>query len=234
VTDAPQSPDASNQIDASRAVLERSQREAKPYDVTVCGFDFVVYPGVFSPRYFDSTPIFTDAIPVKRGQSVLEIGSGVGVTSVVMALRGASRVLAIDINAAAVANTAANAKRHGVEASVEARQGDVYSTLAPHERFDTIYWNLPFIYVEPGYRYRSVLERALYDPGYVQTGRYLGEARQHLAPGGRLLAGFADFGDFTRFEQLAHAHRWSIDELARGRGVEGGPVTFILYELRSQ
>lgn len=220
------------QIAASRAILDRSQQEGVPYDVNVCGIPFVVLPGVFSPRYFDSTQIFSSAIKIETGQTFLEVGCGAGATSVLMALRGASRVLAVDINEVAVKNTLDNIRRHRVEEVVETRQSDVFSAIEPSERFDAIYWNLPFIYVPEGYEYRSVLERALYDPDYVYTARFMSQAASHLEIGGRLFLGFADFGDIELLRHLANEFRWSLNAIARGSGAEGGPVTFILFECR--
>lgn len=51
--------------------------------------------------------------------SVLDVGCGTGVLSIVAALSGATSVRAIDIAAEAVAATAANAARNGVEGRIE-------------------------------------------------------------------------------------------------------------------
>lgn len=221
------------QIQASRHVLERSQVEKGPSEVEVCGLSFVVLPNVFSPRYFDSTRIFTPVIAARPAARFLEVGAGTGVTSIVVALHGAQRVLAVDINPTAVTNIALNAQRHNVEQTVEARQSDVFSAIRFDEQFDEIYWNLPFIYVQESYEYRSTLERALYDPGYKYTERFLSEARAYLAPDGRLLVGFADFGDIRLFDELAGRFKWSWKEVVREVGEEGGTVTFMLFELRT-
>ena len=51
--------------------------------------------------------------------SVLDVGCGTGVLSIVAALSGATRVRAIDIAAEAVAATSANAEANGVEGVIE-------------------------------------------------------------------------------------------------------------------
>ncbi len=218
------------QIADSRRILEQSQVSTVPYDVEVGGLSFVVEPGVFSPKYFDSTRLFSPRIQVRAGERFLEVGCGTGVTSVLVALRGAQRVVAVDINASAVENAKTNAHRHGVENVMSVKQSDVFSNIGD-ELFDTIYWNLPFIYIDRDYTYRSVLERALFDPGYEYTRRLLREGRSHLATGGRVLVGFADFGDLTLLESIAAEFCWGIKELSRDPGTEGRPVTFSLYEL---
>jgi release factor glutamine methyltransferase len=219
-----------DQIEASRAILESSQLEREPYAVDVCGSKFVVLPDVFSPKYFGSTPIFTGGIATSRGERFLEIGSGSGATAVVVARRGAS-VVAVDINPMAVKNTRLNAALHGVDNALDAREGDVFSGLVSGERFDSIYWNMPFIRVDAGYEYRSVLERSLYDPGYRYLNRFLSEARNHLADGGRVLIGFGDFGDIGALRDAACDFQYSMKELLRATSFEGNPVTFLLYEL---
>ncbi|SRR6266481_562750 len=219
------------QVAASREILVKNQAEKKPYRVNICGLEFIVQPGVFSPRYFNSTDIFSRNFPYRRDESFLEIGSGPGITSVLVALRGARSVVAVDINPKAVKNTQANALLHGVQNLVGVRVSDVFSSVSKHERFDTIYWNLPFIYVPANYSYRSVLERALYDPGYRYTQRFLRQAPRFLNKSGRLLVGFGDFGDMRTFFQLVGQVGYSIKELACESGQEGGTVSFILYEL---
>src|ERR1700691_2354352 len=116
-----------DQIEASRKILEASQNIRQPYWVTICGLRFIVNPGVFSPRYFGSTDIFSRHFPHRSGEQLLEIGCGTGITSVLAALRGASKVVAVDINPAAVKNALTNSSLHSVNHIVDARIGNVFS-----------------------------------------------------------------------------------------------------------
>jgi len=220
-----------DQVVASRKILKRCQREMSPYNIQICGRKFIVHLGVFSPRYFNSTDIFSRQFPYRRDEEFLEIGCGAGITSVLVALHGARKVVAVDINSKAVENTKANALLHGVSHLVSTQVSDVFSAVRCGEQFDTIYWNLPFIYVHPDYLYRSVLERSLYDPGYKYTRRFLEQAPRFLKDGGRILIGFGDFGDIDTLFQFADDLRYTIKELAYEKGEEGGTVAFILYEL---
>lgn len=215
----------------SLEVLLENGKATKPYEIEILGKDFVVLPGVFSPSFFDSTPIFTSAIPVRGGDEFLEIGAGTGITSVFAALKGAGRVVAVDINPNAVENVRANTELHGVEQIVTALEGDVYSTIGKGERFDSIYWNLPFIYADDEFEFRSVLERSLFDPGYRKTAEFLSSAGRFLKPRGRVYAGFGNFGDQRRFDQIVVNECFEIQELTREKGVEGQEVEFILFQL---
>jgi release factor glutamine methyltransferase len=219
------------QVTQSRRILEQSSRETDPYLVHILDREFVVFPQVFSPKYLGSTSLFTRSIPFRAGESFLEIGCGTGVTAVMAAKAGARKVVAVDISPEAVSNTVKNAELHGMTDIVDARLSDMFTAILPDERFDTIYWNMPFIYVDREYSFRSMLERSLFDPGYNMTRTFLHDAPRHLEKGGCLLVGFGDFGNVGEFIALSEKLGYSRRELTRGRDLEQQPITFILYEL---
>ncbi len=216
----------------SLEVLARNEKDSTPYPVNVLGKEFIVLPGVFSPKYFDSTPIFTENLPIRKGDKLLEIGAGTGITSVMAALKGASKVVAIDINAEAVRNVVENAKLHLVDNVVQARVGDVFSAIKPGERFNLIYWNLPFIYMQDEFVFQSTLERSLFDPGYQITRNFLSSAPRYLTNHGQIYVGFGNFGEIDMLNEIAGKLGYSLLEIVRRPGFEGVAVEFILYELR--
>lgn len=220
-----------NQIEASKKVLEESQREEFPYILRELGLELEVHKDVFSPKHFNGWRVFTKNFPEFRGEEILEIGCGHGATSLYLAKNGAQRVVAVDINPEAVRNTLNNAKRNSVE-NVDARVSDIYSSILEGERFDTIYWNTPFIYVPEDYEYESILERGLFDPGYRLTERFISEAEKYLKPDGRILFGTGNFGDVKRFEEIARKHGYSIRLVVKEDSIEINPVDFQLFELR--
>src|SRR6266498_5014789 len=146
------------QIASSLAVLRTSEREERQTEVEILGRRFVVLPGVFSPHYFDSTKLFSRFFPYRTENAFLEIGCGTGITSIFAVQGGAKHVLAVDINPRAVENAALNAILHGCEKAVETRQSDVFSNIRSEERFDTIYWNLPFIFVDEDFHFKTIGE----------------------------------------------------------------------------
>lgn len=223
-----------DQVTASRRQLLASQSGRFPRIVITGGQRYVLLRGVFSPEAFWSTRIFTSLLPFRSGQSFLEIGCGAGVTSVVAALQGASRVVAVDINRHAVENTALNGELHGVGDRLVAMRSNIFDALKVADRFDSIYWNTPFIWRPSTFRFRSQLERALFDPGYSLTSRFLRQAHARLAEGGRLFLGFADFGDTRRFMEITRHYGYRVDLLGTGVGHEGRRVTFQLFELISR
>jgi S-methylmethionine-dependent homocysteine/selenocysteine methylase/SAM-dependent methyltransferase len=82
------------------------------------------------------------------GRRCLDVGCGTGLLSVQLALDGAQRVDAIDINRRAVANTLANAFRNGVSERVTGAEVDLY-TYEPEERYDLVVSSLYQMPVDP-------------------------------------------------------------------------------------
>ncbi|MEV4616851.1 methyltransferase [Kitasatospora sp. NPDC049258] len=165
--------------------------------------------GVFAPTDSPSTGIALDllglscGLPGTRTGSLLEIGCGAGVIAVAAALAGCERVVASDINPAAVRNTELNAARHGVGGRVRAVQSDLFAALDPEERFDTIFWSSNYVMAPEGYHYEHVHERAYVDAGYRAHRRFLAEAPDRLRPGGRVLLHFSTRGDLVSLLRLA-------------------------------
>ena len=213
----------------TRRVLGRSQQEQFPYFTTVCGKEFIVYPNVFSPKYFLDTEFFAEHVNVKEGEDFLEIGPGTGVISVLTALRGARSVTCVDINPSAVANTEANAQLHGVVKNIRVYRGDVFSPLKPNQTFDVILWNTPFGYINN--KTLSILERSVFDPTYRSTKKFINGAKRHLKKNGRLLIGFSTtLGNISLLKNLLRTNGFKTKLLAETKSIEIYPVKFQLYQ----
>lgn len=218
-------------IDGTKKLIDESQKETGPYKIQVSGKEFVVLPNVFSPKYFGDSEFFFDVLPVRKDDFFLEIGPGTGLLSIAAAYKGAGKVVAVDINPDAVKNTQENIKLHNMEDKVEVRQGDVYGPIREDEKFDIIFWNLPFGLL-PEDAQINVLEKAAFDPGYKVTSRYVLEAKEHLKPGGRLLAGFSTtLGKMDILKEIAEKGGYRIEVLGSVDSKEVYPVKFELLEL---
>lgn len=96
---------------------------AGPGDVVV-----LVDPGrAFGSGSHPSTRLCAAALEehLAPGATVLDVGCGSGVLSVLAARLGAPRVLAVDVDAAAIEATRSNATANGVAERVEARLGSI-------------------------------------------------------------------------------------------------------------
>lgn len=191
-----------------------------PDSFTLLGREWTLHRGVFPSTLSGATEVLASIVPYPRGGSFLEVGCGTGVISVTAALNGCASVTALDINDKAVANTAANAERHGVSDRVRVQHSDMYTALKPEDRFDTIFWNVPWTYVEDDFALSTDLHSAVFDPGYRGQARYIAGARRHLADGGRLLLGTADLGDREQLDTIAEAAGARVELLRRVRRIE--------------
>jgi release factor glutamine methyltransferase len=115
---------------------------------TIAGVRLEVPVGVFHPGLLFSSTRFVarqlERVPM-HSASLLEVGCGAGLISVLAAQRGA-RVTALDINAAAVACTAANARNNGVV--VDAVVSDLFDALSPRS-FDIVVVTPPYFQADP-------------------------------------------------------------------------------------
>lgn len=217
--------------EGTKKVLNTSQREQFPYTTEVLGKTFIVNPNVFSPKYFRDTEFFAKHIAIKHGDEFLEIGPGTGVISVFAALRGAKRVVTIDINPDAVQNTKENASRHRVSKTVKVFQGDVYSPLGPNDKFDTIFWNVPFAYSEQ--TTNPDLEKSIIDPRYRRLKMFVKDSKKYLKQGGKLLIGFSStLGHISLLKRFVKEGGFKLRLLKEIRSKETYPVKFQLFEAK--
>ncbi|MGK5733880.1 methyltransferase domain-containing protein [Streptomyces sp. URMC 124] len=214
-------------LERSRQALVRTDR---PAAFTMCGREWDLLPEVFAPIYSPATGIALDFLGLAEPSaetgpsgapgalppgSLLEIGSGTGVVAITAALAGCARVVAADINPAAVLNTAANAARHGVSGRVRAVRSDLFDRLGGEEKFDTVFWSSNYVLAPPEYRPRTMHERAYVDPGYAAHRRFLEGAPGLLAPGGTVLLHFSSRGDVPALRRIADGCGRRLDVVRR-------------------
>lgn len=133
--------------------------------------------------------IVDDSICV--GRDVLEIGTGTGLISVVCALHGADKVVATDINPAAIANAKYNAAMLAEEMPIEVRtvstkSPSAFSVIKPGEKFHLIISNPPW---EDG-EIKQPADHAFYDPDFELMDTLLDGLPSHLHTGGRCLIAY--------------------------------------------
>ncbi len=155
-------------------------------EITILGRRFVVYPGVYNPHFsnwinFPSSEHLARHLSVRPEDQVLDVGTGIGVQAVFAALT-ARRVIATDINPAAVLCAAENARINGVAEVVEVRLGDTFEPVG-NERFDLVIWLPPSFFVDPTKSYQSGWMCGAH--GEVLD-RFCRQVSDHLNPGGRL------------------------------------------------
>ncbi len=160
----------------------------------IYGVPIACTPGVFNPKLMRTGEFFASHISasdISRDSTVLDLGTGSGVCAI-FAARQARRVLAIDINPAAVRCAAANALLNNLQTIMEVRQGDLYAPVGG-ERFDVILFNPPFLFGTP----TSELDQAWRSNDVAE--RFAEGLVRHLNPGGYALILLSTYSDMTRF-----------------------------------
>ncbi|MFH1104452.1 MAG: 50S ribosomal protein L11 methyltransferase [Actinomycetota bacterium] len=82
--------------------------------------------------------LLADALEVRRGDEVIDVGCGSGILSIVAARLGALRVFGVDKAPDVIDVASRNAARHGVSDIVTFLQGDLFAPLAQEVRADVI------------------------------------------------------------------------------------------------
>ena len=175
----------------------------------VLGHQFLVTPTVFNPKLPRTGAFFADFIESRRlgaEAEVLDMGTGSGVCAV-FAARHARRVVAVDINAAAVRCARLNAMLNHLEQRIEVRHGDLFAPVAG-ARFDLILFNPPFLRGRP----RDDRDRAW--RSYDIAERFAAGVRDHLKPEGSALLLLSSFGGARSFLEEFRRHEFAISIVA--------------------
>lgn len=134
------------------------------------------------------------------GKTLLDLGTGSGVLSLIALNSGAERSVATEINPYAIANASYNAKLLGFEEKMEVRlvsmnEQGAYSVIEESEKFDLIVSNPPQGTTKP----RTIYEFSYADPELAFLRSILEGLKNHLTPNGK--------GVFTLYDrglELAH------------------------------
>ena len=102
---------------------------------------FYTLPDVPAP--FVYSMYILEHMKILPGEEVLDIGSGSGILSI-FAADTAKRIVASDLSYSARENTRMNAKLHEVDHIIDARQGDLFSSVSRNELFDVIILSIDF------------------------------------------------------------------------------------------
>ena len=189
----------------------------------VNGLPFVVAPSVFNPKVLrtgDFLASLIDSRLMGHNCEVLDMGTGSGVCAV-FAAKYARRVVAVDINPAAVRCAEINALLNHLEHKIDVRHGDLFAAV-PGEHFDLILFNPPFLRGAP----RDDRDRAWRSSDVAE--RFAAGLGAQLKPGGAALVVLSTFGDGRFFLDEFCKHGLRISVLAERRFVNERLTVFRL------
>lgn len=188
------------------------------------GRPILVLPQVMNPVLFLTGEFLAGLLSpqwIAPHAAVLDMGSGSGICAV-GAAQWARRVVAVDINPAAVRCTRINALLHQFEDRVEVRQGDLFAPVQG-ERFDLILFNPPYLPGEP----RTEFERALWANDVIE--RFAAGLGQHLSADGAALVLLSSIADENSHLQSFTSRGFAVEVIARRHLIA---ETLTVYRLR--
>lgn len=218
-------------VEQTRTFLQ--QNKHKDWEKTIVeNKEFSIHPAVFNSSSFPSTAWFSSVVKkqVKGQGDFCEVGCGAGVESCLIALDNPNmKIVSTDINAFASENTKFNADRLGVGNMIEVTNGDVLDGVPSNKKFDSIFWALPFGFLDPGTNV-TLEEMQVFDPGYRAIRKFFKTAKDFLKPGGQLLIGFSsDLGNLELLEDLCKQADLKISTIAETEIQEKELVKFELF-----
>lgn len=169
--------------------------------------------GVFAPvraEYVDLVAAAlarrSEALRLGEGAVAFDVGTGTGVLAILLARAGA-RVVATDVEAAAVRCARENAARFGVSDRIEVLQVDLF----PPGRARLVVANPPWVPEEP----HGALDRAVYDPGGRLLSRLVLGLADHLDEHGEAWLVLSDLA-----ERLELRPAGAIETMVRDAGLD--------------
>ncbi len=175
----------------------------------VAGKPVLVLPQVFNPKLFRTGEFLAQSLNsdlIPAGSAVLDMGTGSGVGAV-FAAQWAGRVVAVDVNPAAVRCAQINALLNKVEDRVDVCQGDLFEPVKG-ERFDMVLFNPPFFRGEPA----SDLERALWSNDVME--RFAAGLKHHLTEGGHAVVVLSSDGDVAGWLRALRENEFAVETVA--------------------
>ncbi len=200
--------DAQRRIAWQEKIYQEHLRESE-VSVQFLGLTLVVGRDVLQPAPPEFNLLAASVLKeVRNSDAVLDMGTGSGVQAILAASR-ARRVLAVDVNPAAVLCARRNAARNGVADRIKVRRSDLFENVSG--RFDLILFDPPFRWTAP----RDLWERASADPGYATLQAFLRDSKKCLAKNGRIILHFGTSGDIPYLKRLIRQNGFRRKQLLK-------------------
>lgn len=193
-------------------------------EVEYLGKKFLVLPTVFWPSW-DSQALINN-YKINPGETVLDLCTGSGVIAIFSAIKGAKKVIALDINPLAVECTNENARRHNVEKIVDARVSNMFAALKDGEKFEVITMNPPFT----PHIASDFSEKTVWDDDLEVHKKFFENIKKYLKKNGRIYICHAKFGAIEEMKKMATEEGFSIKQIGETKVDEDR--IFYAFELK--
>ncbi len=213
---------AQHHLDTQAKEIAEMKARTEPFEKRLAGVNITVLPKVY-PGGIDSE-LMCSAIGDPTNKTVLDLCTGTGIVAVKMALSGANKVVAVDLNPEAVKNAKFNAKKLGL-GQVDARVGSLFEPV-DNMTFDIIAINPPYTAKKPA----DKTEICFWDEDNATIKRFFATYKKHLNPKGTAYLAWADFSSLELIEGLAKENNTTL-KLVESRKSGSGLATFLVYRL---
>ncbi|MFT5281035.1 MAG: GTP cyclohydrolase II [Flavobacteriaceae bacterium] len=220
-------------IDQTNTFLNQSKTDDWT-DFTFGMLKFKVHPAVFNPSEFPSTKWFAEEMMniTINDTDFCEIGCGAGLISCYIAdSHKQVQITSSDINPFASETTQLNVEENGLEKRIDVFNGDVFDGIPSGRKFNSIFWSLPFGFLDPG-KDVDYIQMQVFDPGYRATRKFLSEGSSFLKEGGALYLGFSeDLGHIDLLKEIVQQNGAIIEVISQKEMKEEEVVTFQILKV---
>jgi tRNA1Val (adenine37-N6)-methyltransferase len=105
-------------------------------------------------RFSIDAPLLADFIETRPGESLLELGTGNGVISLLLSVKPFGRIVALELQPGLAGLARRNIALNGLADRIAVLEADI-RTFRPQEKFDVVFANPPYIRKEGGHLSRS-------------------------------------------------------------------------------
>ncbi len=182
-------------------------KSKKKRTINFLGEKIVINKNVFpvDSDFSYSSKVTAKRIPKNAGV-ILDVGTGTGVQAIIAAKKGASKVVAIDIDSAALENAEENITLNKMKKIVDVRKSNLFNNVDKKEKFDLIISNLPFADSE----YGSDVDHFLFDKGFKLHDKFLHYAKNHLKENGKIFIPSGDAANEKKLNELIRKYNYNI------------------------
>ncbi|NIR48594.1 methyltransferase [candidate division KSB1 bacterium] len=164
-------------------------------------------PKLFRTGEFLAQTLQSGQIQIPVGSKVLDMGTGSGVAAI-FAAQWADKVVAVDLNPAAVRCAKINTLLNHFEDKIEVRNGDLFDPV-PNEKFDLILFNPPYLKGRP----RNYFERALFGEEVIEF--FAEQVGRYLRPEGEVFLVLSSQADLSRIQKSFAEHGFKLATVSR-------------------
>lgn len=167
------------------------------------------HPLVYEPA--EDSALLAKNLEVKKGDEVLDIGTGTGIQAIVAARKG-GHVLAVDINTKALRLAENNASANGA-GNIVFRKSDLFSNIGEKEKFDLIVFNPPYVPSKEGDMHARSWAGG--KGGREVMVQFIRRAHAHLKEGGRIQLLVSSLNNLEKVKKIFSSKGFDVEVVAK-------------------